>query len=127
MGKEVQTDLPLDAGIHQHTNDREQRYSRNAFGFLQPHRGNGHGMLAPTNPGVSRGILIGIDLEHLGIRTSLKGHCCSEDGSPIGLLWVPQAFNLRHQAIAGLRRGWLHLRWTASVARHGWRVAATIP
>ena len=32
MGKEVQTDLPLDAGIHQHTNDREQRYSRNAFG-----------------------------------------------------------------------------------------------
>src|SRR5262249_39913903 len=71
MVVERQSDLPLDHGIHQQPHHSEYGQGRNPFGFLQPHRTNGGGILDPTKARFHWDMLFLSGLEHLGIRTPL--------------------------------------------------------
>ena len=48
MLAEVEAHLPLDHGLHQQPHHREHSQRRNPFGFLQPYRPDGGGMLDPA-------------------------------------------------------------------------------
>src|SRR5712691_12358084 len=60
---ERQADLPLDHGIHEQPHDSEHGQGRNPFGFLQPHRTDGGGILDPAKAWLHSGILLLIRLE----------------------------------------------------------------
>jgi len=100
MGVEREAHLPLDDAVDQQADDGEHRQGGNAFGFLEPHGGNGRGILDPTKTRFHGGILVLIGLENLCIRTSLRAYRRGEDGPSIVFLWVPQSFDFDHHAIA---------------------------
>ena len=69
MVVEIQSDLPLDHGIHEQSHHREHGQGRNPFGFLQPYWGDSCWILDPAKARFHRDILLLIGLEYLGIRT----------------------------------------------------------
>ena len=86
MLAEIESNLPLDDGIHQQPYDGEHGQRRNPFGFLQPHRADSGGILDPAKARFQRDMLFLIRLEHLGIRTLLWPHCRGEDSPPVRVL-----------------------------------------
>jgi len=83
---EIQSDLALDHGIHQQPHDSEHGQGRNPFGFLQPYRTNGGGILDPAKARFHGDVLFLICLEQLGIRTPFWPHRGREDGPPVRVL-----------------------------------------
>src|SRR5215831_7272747 len=69
---EIPSDLPLEHGIPEQPYHREHGEGRKPFGFLQPHRTDGSGMLAPTTAWFHRAI----DLQKMNwkFRAGLQEH-----------------------------------------------------
>ena len=72
--------LPWDDRRHEPAHDREHGYGRHPCGFLEPHRADGGGMLAPANPWFYGAMLLLLGLEYLGICTALRPHGGRQDG-----------------------------------------------
>src|SRR5262245_16716146 len=114
MIAKIQADLPLDHRIHQQPYHREHRQGRNPFGFLQPHRTDGRGMLDPAKPWFYRDMLFLIRLEHLSIGTLLWPYCGSQDGPSVRILRRNHDLWAHAEAISGLDLRGLGLRRTAA-------------
>jgi hypothetical protein len=114
MVAEIQADLPLDHGIHEQPHDREHGQGRNPFGFLQPYRTDGGGILDPAKARFHRDMLLLIRLEQLGIRTPLWPHRGRENSPPVRILGGNQGLGVHPEAIAALDLRCLRLRRTAS-------------
>src|SRR5215475_9273628 len=114
MRVEIEANLPLDDAVDQQTDDGEHRQGGNPFRFLEPHGGDRRGVLNPTKTRFHGRILVLIGLKNLCIRPPLRAYRRGEDGPPIIFLWVTQALDLDHHAIARLGRGWVRLRGPSS-------------
>ena len=86
MLAEIESDLPLDDGIHQQPHDGAHGQRRNPFRFLQPHRADSGRILAPAKARFHRDMLFLIRLEHLGIRTPLGLYRGGQDRPPVHVL-----------------------------------------
>ena len=115
MGVEIQADLSLDHGIHEHPHDCQHGQGRNPFGFLQPPWGDSCGILAPANAGCHRDLLFLIGLEYLGICTHVWRHCGRQDGPSMRVLGRNQPLWGYGKPIADLDLRCLGLRRAASL------------
>jgi len=111
---EIPSDLPLEHGIPEQPYHREHGEGRKPFGFLQPHRTDGSGMLAPTTAWFHRAMLCLIRLEQLGIRTPFWRHRGREDGPPVRILGWDEGLRGHDKARADRDLGRRGLRRTAS-------------
>src|SRR5262245_38467588 len=123
MGAQVEADLPLDNAVDQQADDGEHCQSRNPFGFLEPHGSDGRRVLDPTKTRFYSGILVLIGVENVRIATYLSAHGRGQYHPAIVLLRVGECLHVHHQAIARLKRWWVHLGWASPprVAYGGWR------
>ena len=116
MIAEIQSDLPLDHGIHKQPHHREHGQCRNPFRFLQPHRTDGGGILDPAKAWFHRDVLFLVRLEHLGIRTLLGPQGGRQDSPSVRVLSGAQGLWAHAEAIADLNLGSLRLRRTAATS-----------
>jgi hypothetical protein len=101
----IEAPLPLDAARDAHTAHRQPGPGRNPFRLLEPHGGDRRGMLDPTKPRLSRGILVLIGLENVGSATPLSAHGRGQPHPSIGLFGVGEGLHVPSQALACLQRG----------------------
>src|SRR5712691_1169448 len=110
MVSQGEPDLSLEQRIHQQPEDGAHRSRRNPFRFLKPHWGDGRRIFDPTTAWFSRGILLSIGLQNLGIRTPLSPYSRRQDEPPLLVLGPLQSRALNFQAIVDLFLRLLRLR-----------------
>ena len=99
MREQVEADWPLDDGVDQSADDRQQRQGGYPFRLLEPHRADGRGVLDPAKAGFHRRVLLLIRVENLCISTGFRTHGRRQDRPPVVLRRVDEGLTLDFEAI----------------------------